>query len=100
METETTAEYLSRCPYLKDCGRVVCSPWGIVSSVESNVRGKKLLVVGLNANDSEDGELLQEVDRDNYSHQLKNMMRKEITSGKLKCLSNLQSNGTDRTISL
>lgn len=89
METETAAEYLSRCPHREDCGKVICSPWGIVSSEESNVRGKKLLVVGLNANDSKDGESLREMDRDNYSNGLKEMMQKDIMSGKLKCLSNL-----------
>jgi hypothetical protein len=91
VEDENAKEYLSRCPHLKECGKVICSPWGFESNSESNLTNKKrLLVVGLNANDSGDGdELWQNTTRGSYSNRLKELIRNEITAGKFKCLSTI-----------
>ena len=90
MEEENAREYLSRCRHLKECGKVVCSPWGFVSSAKSKVSNKRLLVVGLNAHDSGDpDEVWQNTTRESYSKGLKDLMRAEITAGKSRCLSSI-----------
>jgi len=88
-ETQTASEYLSRCPYQNLCGDVVCSPWGMMPVDKPDLNGKRLLIVGLNGNDSSDYGSWEHRTRKESSDALRELLRKDIQMGSYRCLSNL-----------
>jgi hypothetical protein len=50
--TIKASEYLKQCQYRKRCNVSKASPWGFTHSRTAEFNGKRILVVGLNANES------------------------------------------------
>lgn len=89
MGIETARDYLAGCPHKTDCGNVICSPWGFVSTPELREESK-FLIVGLNDNRSKEGDLPEELQRrDTYSDYFKNVIKKEIEEERPQHISNL-----------
>ena len=77
--------YLSKCPHQLECDKVLASPYGLVTD-EPELNGKRVLIVGLNANDSQN--YLPKT-REEYSKSLRESMQNEIRNENIKCLSKL-----------
>ena len=88
---ETARKYLARCPYpyRAECGDVDCFPWGIVSDTHADLDGRRLLVVGLNANEEDKATARQKETRRDYSEYVKDQIRGQVSREKVKCLSKL-----------
>ena len=81
------SEYLKKCHYRRNCKVEKCSPWGFTHSKTAEVNGKRLLIVGLNANDSNLD--IGDPYRNQYSKYLKGLIKDEVQRGAYKCLSNM-----------